>query len=357
MITEAKILVCYNSPVSIYSIYNGKPADLFSDSKDLSEHLFASQITEIESKLKKFFSEVKTLAVDKNIKRAIKEITSYNPDAILNFVESVEGISYYEHYIAGLYELLGYHYTGNIPQTLGNCLNKDRTKEILHSHGIKTPRAVTLKPQKKHISKYINLNYPLIIKIVDEDASIGISENSVVYNFTELKKHYDFLSGNYNKSLIVEEYIEGRELSCAVLGGKILPVSEIDFTGLPENLPKIVTYDGKWIEGSTYYNFTKPVCPAKIDADVKKKIEETAIRAYNVLNCRDYARVDVRLSEDGTPYVIEINPNPDVSRDSGFARAAAATGKKHSDLLFTITRFALQRKNNDKKNKAVTSPS
>ena len=353
MITKAKILICYNSPVSIFSIYNGKPADENSDNKDLSEHSFALQMKEIENNLKTFFTEVKSLPIDKNVYRTIDEITSYNPDAILNFVESVEGIAFYEYCMAGLYELLGYNYTGNIPSTLGNCLNKQRAKEILYSNGIKTPRAITLTPKTKFTEKDIDLNYPLILKLVDEDASIGISENSVVKNFKELKKHFKFLTQTYKKNLIVEEYILGRELNCAVLGGILLPISEIDFTGLPDDLPKIVTYDGKWIEGSTYYNYTKPVCPADIDDDIKKKVEDTALQAYNILNCRDYARVDVRLANDGTPYVIEINPNPDVSGDSGFARAAAASGKSYSELLYTITSFALQRKYNDSKNKVI----
>jgi D-alanine-D-alanine ligase len=353
MKTEAKILICYNSPVSVFSIYNGKPKDENSDTKDLSEHAFALQIKEIENHLKTFFIDVKSLPVDKNVFRTISEINSYNPDAILNFVESVEGIAYYEYCIAGLYELLGYQYTGNIPSTLGNCLNKERAKEILHSNGIRTPKAITLSPKLKFTKKDIALNYPLILKIVDEDASIGISENSVVNNYKELRKQLAFLIETYKKSIIVEEYIEGRELNCAVLGGKVLPISEIDFIGLPAHLPNIVTYDGKWIEGTTYYNHTKPVCPAQIESDIQKKIEEAAIHAYNVLNCRDYARVDVRLSKDETPYVIEINPNPDVSSDSGFARAAAASGKTYSELLFTIINFALQRKYNDTKNKAV----
>lgn len=353
MKTEAKILICYNSPVSIFSIYNGKPADGNSDSKDLSEHSFASNMLEIENHLKTFFTDVKSLPIDKNVNRTIEEITSYSPDAILNFVESVEGITYYEYCIAGLYELLGYQYTGNAPQTLGNCLDKKRAKEILYSNGINTPRAITLSPKEKITKKDVNLTYPLILKLVDEDASIGISENSVVNSYGELKKHFTFLTETYNKSLIVEEYIVGRELNCAVLGDKPLPISEIDFTGLPEGLPKIVTYDGKWIEGSTYYNFTKPVCPANIDSDIKKKVEKLAIKAYKALGCRDYARVDVRVSNDGTPYVIEINPNPDVSSDSGFARAAAASGKSYSELLFIITNFALQRKYDDTKNKAI----
>jgi len=353
MKSEAKILICYNSPVSVFPIYNGKPSDGGSKKIDTSENGFALQIKEIENHLKPLFGSVKSLAVDKKVRKTIDEIISYNPDAILNFVESIEGIAYYEYCLAGLYELLGYNYTGNIPSTLGNCLNKERTKEILYSNGIRTPRAITLSQKTKFTKNDIDLGFPLILKLVDEDASIGISENSVVNDYKELRKQFKFLTETYKKDLIVEEYIVGRELNCAVLGDKVLPISEIDFTGLPKNLPKIVTYDGKWIEDSTYYNHTKPVCPTNLDIDIKQKIEALAINSYNVLKCRDYARVDVRLANDGTPYVIEVNPNPDVSSDSGFARAAAAAGKSYSELLFTLIGFALQRKKYDTNNKAV----
>ena len=353
MKTDAKILICYNSPVTLFTNYTGKPVSDSSEGKDLSEHAFALQIKEIEKHLDSYFTEVKSLPIDRDVKKTIDKILIYDPDAILNFVESVEGVSYYEYCMTGLYELLDYQYTGNKPSTLGNCLNKTRAKEILFSNGINIPRASSLSPKARFTEKDINLNYPLIMKLVDEDASIGISENSVVNNYQDLIKHFKFLSKTYNKNILVEEYIVGRELNCAILGDKPLPISEIDFTGLPQYLPKIVTYDGKWIEGSTYYNYTKPVCPANIDAQTKKRVEEIAIRAYNVLGCRDYARVDIRLASDGTPYVIEVNPNPDVSSDSGFARAAAASGKSYSELLFAITSFALQRKYDDTKNKAV----
>jgi D-alanine-D-alanine ligase len=141
-------------------------------------------------------------------------------------------------------------------------------------------------------------------------------------------------------------------LNIAVLGDKILPISEIEFKGLPANLPKIVTYEGKWISESTYYSNTKPRCPAKLSKSVRNKIEITALEAFRALNCRDYARVDIRLSKDKIPYVIEVNPNPDISSDSGFARAASASGMKHEELLYTIAGFALARKKNDTKIKA-----
>ena len=349
---EAKILVCYNAPVSVFSLYNGRPEDKDKGAKDLSEEGFAKEMESVISILKNFFSEVQSLAVDRKVQRVIDEITAFNPDAIVNFVESVEGITSYEYCMAALYELLGYYYTGSIPSSLGNCLDKDKTKSILRSFGINTPGSLTLKPHRRFSEKDIDLNYPLIMKLLDEDASIAISEYSVVKNYKELKKHYKFLSDTYNKNILVEEYIDGRELNVAVLGDKVLPVSEIQFTGLPDHLPKIVTYDGKWTEGSIYYDFTKPKCPADLPKRLKKKVEDIAFTSFKALNCRDYARIDVRLDQKGTPFVIEVNPNPDISSDSGFARAAKAAGISHPELLFVITSFALNRKDNDKKTKA-----
>jgi D-alanine-D-alanine ligase len=350
---ESKILVCYNAPVSVFSLYNGRPEDKGQGKKDLSEEGFTKEMQYTIEALKENFALVQSLAVDRRVQKVIDEITVFNPDVIVNFVESVEGIANYEYCMAALFELLGCYYTGNFPSTLGNCLDKERAKSILRSFGINTPRSLTLKPHRKFSENDIDLEYPLIIKLLDEDASIGISEYSVVYSYKELKKHCKFLSDTYNKNIIIEEYIDGRELNIAVLGDNILPVSEILFEGLPDEMPKIVTYDGKWIEGSLYYNNTKPKCPAELPNRLKKKVEDLALTSFKALNCRDYARVDVRLDKKGTPFVIEVNPNPDISRDSGFARAANAAGISHSQLLFTITNFALNRKENDKKTKAV----
>ena len=242
---NAKILICYNSPVTIFSVYNGKPGDENAETNDSSETKFADEIGQIETALKKYFVKVGLLAVNGNIKRTIARLEKFNPDVIFNFVESVDGISLYESFHAGLFELLGYEFTGNVPQCLGNCLNKYKAKLILSAFGIRTPRAIQIKKEKKLEIENFELNFPVIIKLLTEDASIGISENSVVNNLDALKKQYDFLYATYKQDIIIEEYIDGRELNVAVLGGKVLPISEIEFTGLPDELPKIVTYDGK----------------------------------------------------------------------------------------------------------------
>jgi D-alanine-D-alanine ligase len=341
---DAKILICFNSPVSIFSVYNGKPVKDVNQGDDLSEKSFLKELNIIKRILKKKYTQVETLAIDKDVQKTIGGINSYKPDIIFNFVESVEGITAYEYCMAGLFELLAVEYTGCEAISLGNCLDKARTKDILQSFGIATPTYIKLTPNARFTQKVIDLNYPVILKLLKEDASIGISEYSVVNNYTELRKHFNFLSDTYKQEIILEEYIEGRELNVAILNNRILPVSEIDFHGLPAKLPKIVTYDGKWIEKSIYYNHTKPVCPTKINDRSLKRIEKVALYAFEALSCRDYARIDIRLGKRGVPYVIEVNPNPDISTDSGFARAALADGIIHEELLVTIANFALQRK-------------
>jgi len=302
--------------------------------------------------LLEYFTDVKTFAIDGNVERSIAKINRYSPDVILNFVESVDGISTYEYCMAGLFELLKVEFKGNQPLCLGNCLNKQRAKDILRANNINTPRALVI-DKSGSISKInFNLKFPVILKLLTEDASIGISEYSVVKNFKELKNHVNFLVSTYKQNIIAEEYVDGRELNVAILGNKVLPISEIEFKGLPEGLPKIVTYDGKWIADSVYYENTKPKCPTDLDARTKKRIVSVALQAFNALGCRDYARIDIRLDENGIPFVIEINPNPDISSDSGFARAANADGMSHSDLLYTITKFALSRRINDTQIKA-----
>ncbi|MDP4116182.1 MAG: ATP-grasp domain-containing protein [Bacteroidota bacterium] len=349
MIEEKNILICYNAPCSVYNTYSGKEKDDYLEMNDLSETSLVAEIENAAALLKNYYSTVNTLAVTNDIQDFIKRLKLYNPDVIFNFVEAVEGISSYEFCIAGLYELLDFDYTGNRPITLGNCLNKERAKRILKAYNINTPSSFTFKYGEVSDINKIDLNYPVILKLLTEDASIGISENSVVNNADELKKQIEYLFAEYKTNVIAEEYIEGRELNAAVLGGRIMPVSEIKFDGLPEGLPKIVTYEGKWMAESVYYKNTVPQCPADLSAGLKAVVEDIALKAYRALDCRDYARVDIRVNKEGVPFVIEINPNPDISTDSGFARAASAAGLSYAELLMSISGFALERKKYDTK--------
>lgn len=348
MISKAKILLCYNEPKSMYSNYIGK--ELISEEIiDSSESDHAAHVSEIIGHLQKYYSDVDVAVFNTNIESVINKILNYTPDVIFNLVETVDGISNYEAYAAGLYELLQIKYTGNTPLCLGTCLDKSKTKQFLHSFGIKTPNFYIATNNSKIDADVFQLRFPVILKLLREDASIGISEFSVCRDLNEINARLQFLFNTYKQDVLIEEYINGREFNVAILGDRVLPISEIDFTGLPDNYPKIVTYEGKWLQDSIYYQYTNPVCPANLDQKIIQKIESVALKCYKLLYCRDYARVDVRLDNENTPYVIEVNPNPDISSDAGFARAAAAAGISYSELLKTITNFALNRKSHDTK--------
>lgn len=343
MILEQKVLICYNEPTRYYNNYLGKEITNEEQNNDLSEREFLKQIENIKKILRKKYSVVDTLAVNSDIRSVIKKINNSSPDVILNFVESVEGNSNLESYIAGLYDLLGIPYTGNSSISLGNCLVKSKTKQILQSHGLRTPRHFIANTNHIPAQQELSLKFPAILKLAREDASIGISEFSVVNNFEEMIKRLEYLFKTYNQEVLIEEYIEGRELNVAILGGKVLPISEICFDGLPDELPKIITYEAKWSPESVYYKHTTPRCPAPLDEQIKTKIEKMALEAFDALECRDYARVDIRLTQKNVPYIIEVNPNPDISPDAGFVRSASYSGISYEELLYRLTSFALNR--------------
>jgi D-alanine-D-alanine ligase len=256
------------------------------------------------------------------------------------------GESLHEMHVAGIYELMNIPYTGAATLALGTCLNKVRTKEILRSHGIPTARhIISTNVETCHI-KDACLHFPFIVKPIHEDASIGIENSSVVYDIQSLQKQVAYILRTFNEPTLVEEYIEGRELNVAIIGNEqptLLPISEIDFSKLPSGYPKIVTYNAKWVEGTPEYDGTVGTCPAQLEPIVEQRVREIALRAYQLMEIRDYARVDIRLDASNTPYVLEVNPNPDISCDAGFARSARTAGMTFDDMIVKIVETALER--------------
>jgi len=344
MILESKILVCYNEPTRYYSNYIGKNFAHNGENIDLSESEFLKELELVKHTLKREFAEIELLALNRDVQNNIKAIQRIDPTIVFNFVESIEGNSNFESFVAGLFDLLEIQYTGNSALCLGNCLNKSRTKQILKSFNIPTPDYCIAEYKKSFAENDFELKFPVILKLIHEDASIGISEFSVVNDFKSLKKRLDFLFNHYKQDVLIEEYIVGRELNISIFGNQILPISEIIFEGLPSELPKIITYEAKWSPETVYYKHTSPRCPSQLDEKLRLRIEDVAMQAYTAMECRDYARVDIRLNKRNNPYVIEVNPNPDISTDSGFVRSAAAAGISYDEILFRLTHFAIKRK-------------
>lgn len=264
---------------------------------------------------------------------------------VFNLCEEAFGKSSFEMHIAALLELYGLRFTGSGPLTLGLALNKGLTKDILYSSDLLTPEYAVMKEPPAKLKR--TLKFPLIVKPLKEDASIGIDSEAVVKTMKELKKRVEFIITKFNQPAIVEEYVDGREFNIAVLGNgkniRALPPSEIDFVDFPEGKPKICCYEAKWVQESPFYKKTVPVCPANIPDAMKDELQAVALKAYHAMGCRDYARVDVRVGEDGNIKVLEVNPNPDISSDAGLARAARAVGLDYAKLVAEIVTTASER--------------
>ena len=260
---------------------------------------------------------------------------------IFNLCESIRNKTYLEPYIISVFEHLGFRYTGSPRHTLANCLNKARAKEIIEAHGLPTAQYQIFTPWT--IQRH--LEFPLFVKPVSEDASIGITRNSVVHDDQALRRRIRYVWDTYHQASLVEEFIEGREFNVTILGNdspRVLPISEINFRRIRDPFARIVSFRAKWVPNSQEYIGTPPTCPARLSEATKNRIADIALRAYQAMGLRDYGRVDIRL-KGNTPYVLEVNPNADLSPDAGIARAAGVAGMSYADLADEITRLAARR--------------
>ncbi len=313
---------------------------------DLSEVGVVEEREGIQTALGELGYQTSIFNMSNNIDRLLEFLKTEKPDLIFNLVESLGDEAIHEMHVAGIYEILEIPFTGSAPITLGTCLNKARTKEILSHHGIPTAKFIMCKQVNEINVDDFSMEFPLIVKPAKEDASAGIDNNSIVDSMTALKKRVRYIFTQFDQPAIVEEYIEGRELNVAILGnGKpiVLPISEIDFSGLPDDYPKIVTYDAKWIRDSVEFEGTKGVCPAELPPTVEARVKDLALQAYQIMGCRDYARVDFRLTKNNKPYVLEVNPNPDISDDAGFIRSTTTYGYTFNETIGKIVECALKR--------------
>ncbi|MCZ7361222.1 MAG: GNAT family N-acetyltransferase [Candidatus Methanoperedens sp.] len=262
-------------------------------------------------------------------------------DAVFNLAEGFGNNLKAEPYVAGLLELTGLPYTGSPPDVLEISRNKYLTKILLEKEGISTPRFQII----KSVDQSLDLDFPVIVKPCLEDASAGITANSVAMNQDEFRKNVLNIIETYHQPVLIEEYIDGREINASILrigpGTQVLPLSEIVFT-LPDDMPKIVTFEAKWKKDSFYYQNTIPKCPAELEPSLIKRIEMLALDACKALGVREYARVDLRIRENEV-FVLEVNPNPCINPDgSGFVRSAGAAGLSYSQIVQMILNSAFE---------------
>ncbi len=349
---KLKLAIVYNEASP--ELYQKTPEDETSSGNfipyfEVEEFTPMEEFEYMAKKLRRVGFETYTLNIKDNLQSMLNNFSTEKPDVIFNFVELFRDEPSYEMNIVGLFELLGVPYTGAPSMALANCQSKIFVKRMLKSKGINTPNFFIVKEQKK---RYIHkLNYPLMVKPALEDASVGIENESIVTNCKDLKERIEYILKYFYQPALIEEFVEGRELNVAVLGDKrprALPISEIDFSKMPDNLYNIVSYQAKWDPHHESYHKTIPKCPAKLPQKIEKEAKRTALSAFRIMGCRDYARVDMRLSKDKRLFVLEVNPNPDLTEGAGFMRSADAAGYSYAQTLKKIAMFAWERRVNGK---------
>ncbi len=357
-----KIHIIYNDPLQYATgkIYDDGVTDIdaVEEPIDMSEYGVIDELESVQRALAPTGHDTRIIPVALDVYKLIDELRNDPPDLIFNLCESLDGDPTQEMNIASLFEILKIPYTGSRALTLGIALNKWRVKEILNYYEIPTAaHYLCTNPNEFQINGYSRLKnkFPLIVKPSREDASIGIENKSVVYSDVELKERIEFILDEHKQPALVEEFIDGREINVSVVGNEIngpgdlivFPISEIDFAGLPEDYPKIVSYNSKWMYKTVEFAGTKAVCPAEnISPELEEKIMNTARKVYSIIGASDYARVDFRV-KDNIPYVLELNPNPDIAsnadEDTGFTRSGKAYGWSYEQLIQNIIGFASTR--------------
>jgi D-alanine-D-alanine ligase len=265
-------------------------------------------------------------------------------DLVFNLTESFADDDTADFKIAGFLELVGKRYTGSGARGLMLAQDKAIAKKIFQFHGIHTP--VFAKSFRGRLDFSHDLQFPVIVKPAREDGSIGIEFSAVVSSIRELMERMDWLHAHFDSPVLIEEYIEGRELYVGVLGNdkpEALPVVELDLSKLPDGTPRIAAAEVKWGKGTKAYRDTKSAIATDLSDDTVAALQQTAVAAYQALELRDYGRVDMRLQADGKIHVIEANPNPWLSSKAEFAMAARKAGRTYSRLVEEIVELAMAR--------------
>ena len=342
-----KVAVLYNeSNPDIYLSNKIEAKDLdFTPYFDLPNFNPVEEYQDLADRLIKLGYDAYALNVTDDINILMESLKKEKPDVVFNFIELFKDDPRLEMNICGLFELMGIPYTGAPPIGLANCQSKYLTKKILAAVGVKVPNHFYVNEMPFTIPD--NMKYPMIVKPAYEDGSVGIENDSIVFDEDALKKRVEYVFTEFNQHVLVDEYIDGRELNVSVFGDKepeVLPVSEIDFSAMPPNYHRIVSFQAKWEADHETYHKTIPICPAQLSDEIVEKIKDIAIKAFHAMEVRDYTRIDMRLTPEGELYVLEVNPNPDITEGVGFARSANAAGYNYDILLDKIVKLALARK-------------
>jgi D-alanine-D-alanine ligase len=301
-------------------------------------------VDQVVSALREHNHKVSVLGTNSNLRKLISGLRRLKPDLVFNLMEMFDDDVTGDVAAAGLLTLMKLRYTGSGPGELYLVQDKALAKKILAFEGIAFPRFAVFS-REAELETGGNLRMPLFVKPLRMDSSIGIDRKALVTDTVALMKRVVAIHEKCDDAALAEEYIEGREFYVGILGNQqplALPPIEVDFSGLPEGAVRVLDTKAKWEKQSAEYKGTKSVI-ADIPDELKAKLHKVSLDAYRALRVRDYGRVDLRLTDTGDIYVLEVNASCYLEQSSEFAMAAAAAGIEFPDLIQKIVDLALDR--------------
>jgi D-alanine-D-alanine ligase len=270
--------------------------------------------------------------------RWIERIRRGKFDLAFNVCEGIDGVAAFESPVISVLELFGLPYTGSSSYTTALCLHKHVVNGLLERAGLPVPRWTTV----RRGGSLESVGFPAICKPAAEDASLGVEQRSVVRTTRALTTRVAAMLERWDE-VLVQRYVDGREINVGILGDTVLPISEIDFGGMPRGKWRIVTYQSKWATGSDEDVGTRPSCPADLTPKLAAEVRRVALAAWKLVGGEGYGRVDMRIDAAGQPWILEVNANPDIAPDAGFARMASVAGIEYPALVRSMCQLGLER--------------
>lgn len=315
--------------------------------QDLSEELLTEDWkteTNVLGALRELGHTTEYLAIFDNLDLLRQKLESFQPDVIFNLADQFKNNRAFDQNIVSFLEMYGVPFTGCGSTGLTLCKHKGISKKILSYHRIHTPAFVII-ARGKRIARPAKLRFPILVKPLKEEASLGISQASFVSNDEQFKERVQFIHDKYANDVIAEEYIHGRELYVSLMGDLRLqefPIRELVFKEVPPDEPKIATFKAKWDDEYRERWGLKNQFAEDLDSAVARNIQQTCKRIYRLLTLDGYARMDLRLTANNEVYFIEANPNPILAADEDFALSAAKAGVPYPQLIDRIARHGLR---------------
>jgi D-alanine-D-alanine ligase len=303
-----------------------------------------TQMRHIARTLRRMGNTVTVLPLADDLFAFQRRLGRVRPDVVFNLYDDVVPGGLYDMPVAALVRMMGFPMTGCPALALGLTRYKYMTASLLAGAGIPIPPNTAMLETVSAVDQH-KWHFPIIVQASQEHAGIGLDRDSVVHSKKALRLKVREIIRTYNQPALAQRFLPGREFNVGIIGGnrlRVLPLAEVDYSELPEEIPPIMSYAAKWLETSTEFQNTDVICPAEVEPELARRISQVALQAFRAVGGRGYGRVDLRLDEWNQPYVLEVNCNPCLDEGMGLARAAEKAGITYPQLLQMIVRFALE---------------